>query len=384
VRKVLMTILVAAALSAAALLAVADSLSGPVRWTPDGLFYQARVYELEGMDRNAALTRAFEGPLGARLRAVDRERSGDPDWVRYNARFYERRLAVPVAARALEPVAGTRAILDVSLLGYLAAVLAVFGLLLLRFRLAVAAGVALATAFLPALTSHSAYPLTDSWGVALETAGLACGLLALERGRWWLAPWACAVFLLAFTRDTIWVLVGGAVWLTLNQRSRSKEGGLMVASGLVPAVLAVLLVPVPLRELLGEMLNGLQPNPDATWGSIAGSYPAALEELVRANGGFVRDGAWYSAAFLGCGLIALFALGRGPRAGAETTFLKGAALAGGAYVLVVPVFSAFRLELVWVPLAAFGLGFVADGVAGRVRRPALLRLAAPAAEGPGL
>jgi hypothetical protein len=339
------------------------------------------VYELQGTDHEAALTRAFEGPLGSRLRVIDPERSGDPDWVSYNARFYDRRLAVPIAAAALEPVAGTRSILDVSLLGYLAAVLGVFGLLLLRFRLAIAAGVALATAFLPALTSHSAYPLTDSWGVALETLGLACALLALERGRRWLFPWTCAILLLAFTRDTGWVLVAGAALLTLNQKSRIS--GWLLATGLVPTVAAAVLVPVPMRELLGEMLNGLQPHPDATWSSIVGSYPAALEQLVRANGGFVRDGAWYSAAFLGAGLIALFALGRGARADAGTTLLKGAAIAGVGYVLVVPVFSAFRLELVWVPLAAFGLGLLAERVAGRVRIPALLRLSAPVAEGRG-
>ena len=115
----------------AALLAVAGSLQGPPRWTPDGLFYQARSLELRGVDRDTALERAFEGPLGAELRRRDPHRSGDPDWVRYNAQFYERRVAVPLAAAALEPVAGDRAILDLSLAGYVAAVLAIFGLLLL-------------------------------------------------------------------------------------------------------------------------------------------------------------------------------------------------------------------------------------------------------------
>ena len=59
--------------------------------------------------------------------------------------------------------------LDLSLAGYVAAILALFGLLLLRFRLPIAAAVALATVFLPALTDHASYPLTDSWGLALET-----------------------------------------------------------------------------------------------------------------------------------------------------------------------------------------------------------------------
>ena len=83
--------------------------------------------------------------------------------------------------------------LDLSLVGYVAAVLAVFGLLLLRFRLAIAGAVTLATVFLPALVEHSSYPLTDSWGLALETAALACGLLVLERGSRWLIPWTALI-----------------------------------------------------------------------------------------------------------------------------------------------------------------------------------------------
>ena len=35
--------------------------------------------------------------------------------------------------------------------------------------------------------------------------------------------------------------------------------------------------------------------------------------------------------------------------------MKAGAVAGAAYVLAVPVFSAFRLELVLVPMAAVGL-----------------------------
>jgi hypothetical protein len=378
-KKVAVPVLVASVLAAAALLAVAGSLTGPARWSPDGLFYQARVYQLHGMERGAALVRAFQGPLGERLRAIDPTRSGDPAWVAYNARFYERRLTVPLAAAALEPVAGDRALLDLSLAGYVAAVLAIFGLLLLRFRVGIAAAVTAATIFLPALTLHSSFPLTDSWGLALQTAGIASGLLALERGPRWLIPWAAAIALLAFTRDSMWILVAAAAWLAITQRSRVAWG--LLGSGLAAALPAVLLVPVPLRELLGQMLNGIQPRPDATWGSIAADYPGALAELVRANGGFVRDGAWYSAAYLVAGLVALFLLARRDRGDAAACLLKACAVAGTAYVLIVPVFSAFRLELVCVPAAAFGLALAAERVARRISAASLARPAELAAEG---
>ncbi len=162
----------------------------------------------------------FEGAPGAHLRQIDPTRSGDPEWVAYNAQFYERRITVPAAAAALEPVAGDRAILDISVAGYVAAVLAIFGLLLLRFRLPVATVVALATIALPALSHNASFPLTDSWGLAFETAAVAFAILALDRGPRWVIGWAAAVLLLAFTRDSVLVLVLAAAWLAFKQRSR--------------------------------------------------------------------------------------------------------------------------------------------------------------------
>lgn len=374
-------LLVAVVLVVAALLAVGGSLSGPARWSPDGLFYQARVYELRGADHGAALARAFQGPLGAELRKVDPERSGDPEWVAYNARFYERRLTVPLVGAALQPVAGDRAILDISLAGYVVAVLAVFGLLLLRFRLPIAAAGALATIFLPALTFHSSFPLTDSWGLALETAALASGLLALDRDRRWLIGWAAAILLLSFTRDSVWIPVLAAAWLAVSSRSRTAFW--LLGAGIAAALPAMLAVHVPMRELLGEMLGGLQPHPDASWGSIVSAYPSALVDLLRADGGFVRDGAWYSAAFLLAGVLALFVLARGTRGSAAATLLKAGAVAGVAYVLAVPIFSAFRLELVWVPFAAYGVALIAERLAARVTLPAPVRSPTLLSEGRG-
>lgn len=360
-------LLVAAGLAVAALVAVAGTLGGPARWTPDGLFYHARSLELRGMDRAAALDRAFQGPLGAELRRVDPERSGDPAWVRYNAAFYERRVAVPLAATAVEPVAGDRAILDVSLAGYVAAVLAIFGLLLLRFRLIVAAAVALATVFLPALTHHASFPLTDSWGLALQTAALACAILALQRGPRWLVGWVAAVAVLSFTRDSFWIPILAAAWLAFTLKSRITVA--LLLSGVAAALPVLLLFSVPTRELLAQMLNDARPAPDASWGFIAERYPGAVVDLLRADGGFVRDGAWYSAVYLTGGLALLFALGRGKDGGPMASFLKAAACAGVAYVLAVPVFSALRLELVLIPMAAFGLGLAAERAVERLKTP---------------
>jgi hypothetical protein len=364
-RSIAARIVVAVALAAVALLAVSDSLSGPASWSPDGLFYQARVYEIrDGMSQPEALREAFQGPLGARLRATDPDRSGSPQWVAYNARFYERRIAVPYVASLVVPLSGDRAVLDVSLAGYVVAVLAIFWLLLLlRFRLVVAAGVTLATIFLPALTFHSGFPLTDSWGLALEVIAFGTAILALQRGPRWLIAWAAAIALLSITRDSMWIPVLGAVLLALVKRTRPTMA--LAATGFVAALPAVIAVKVPLRELLAQMLNGLQPAPELGWGEIASRYPAAIVDLLQADGGFVRDGAWYTAAYLLVGLGLLLVAWRSGRRGDATLLMIGGALAGVAYIITVPVFSAFRLELVLVPMAAFGLATAAEAMAER-------------------
>jgi hypothetical protein len=362
-RMALVRLLLAAALAATALLAVSSSLSGSARWSPDGLFYQARVYEIrDGLSRTDALHKAFEGPLGARLRVIDPQRSGNPDWVAYNARFYERRIVVPLAASALTPLAGDRAILDVSLAGYVAAVLALFWLLLvLGVRLPVAVAGTVAAIFLPALTHHAELPLTDSWGLAFETAAFATAVLALRGRHRWLIPWVAAIALLSLTRDSMWIPVLGALWLAVTQRTRIAV--LLAGTGVAAAVPAVLAVRVPMRELLAEMVtNGLQPAPGASWTTIAGHYPGAIVDMLQADGGFVRGGAWYTALFLLAGLASLFLVARGRNGSPAATLLKAGAVAGVAYVVAVPVFSAFRLELVLVPMALYGLALAGERV----------------------
>jgi hypothetical protein len=379
-RRTALTALVAVALVATALLTVSGTLSGPVRWTPDGLFYQARSLELRGTDREAALQRTFQGPVGSELRRIDPHRSGSPDWVSYSARFYERRVAVPAAAAVLAPVAGERAILDISIAGYVAAILAIFWLLLLRFRLPIAAGATLATTFLPALTFHAGFPLTDSWGLALETAALAFGVVALERGPRWAVPWAATIFVLALTRDSFWIPLLAVAWVAVRQATRVSWW--LLATGVAAALPGLLLFSVPTRELLAMMLNGIQPAPDASWGFVAERYPGALIDLLQANGGFVRDGALYSAAYLLGGLLLLFLLARREQ-GATSTLLTAAAVVGIAYVLALPVFSAFRLELALVPMAAFGIALGAEWVSERVPAIGRTRVPATAAGGSG-
>jgi hypothetical protein len=235
----------------------------------------------------------------------------------------------------------------------------------MRFRLPVAAAVALAAAVLPALSHNATLPLTDSWGLALEIAALAAGLLVLDRGRRWLLAWAACILLLSFTRDTMWIPILAAAGVTLHLRSRDALA--LLGSGLAATVPVMLLYAAPVKDLLAMMLNGIQPAPDSSWGFIAERYPGALADFLQANGGYVRDGAWYSAAYLLGGLALVFLLTWRRRTAADTFLLSGA-LAAMLLVLALPVFSAFRLELVCVPMAAFGLAHGLEWAWARVAR----------------
>lgn len=356
---------VAVALAALACLAVWSAWSDPVEWTPDALFYEAQLLEFRGADEKAAIEQVFEGPLSAELRARDPGHTGDAGWVAYNEPFYERRVALPLAGAALEPVAEERSLLLLSLVGYVAAVLALFGLLLLRFRLALAAVLAGAAALLPPLTEHSSYPLTDSWGLALEIIALGAAVLAFDRGLRWLPLWVGAIALLSFTRDSTWIPVLAAGFCALRYRSRIPVT--LFATGVAAALPALLLFRTPVRELLALLVNDSEPSADTSWGFIASNYPGALVELVRANVGFLRRGEWYTALYLVGGVLALLLLvWRKPATrSATSTLMTAAAVFGLGYVLAAPVFSAFRLELVFVPMAAWGLALGSELVLAR-------------------
>jgi hypothetical protein len=356
----------AAGFAALAIASVWDTAEDPVVWTPDALYYQARLLEIRGADHDTAFDRTFEGPLSAELRARDPEHTGNPAWVEYNEPFYERRVAFPLAGAALYETAGNRSLLYLSLAGYVATILALFGLLLLRFRVATASVVTLATIVLPPLTNHSSYPLTDSWGLALEIVALGAAILALERGLRWLPLWIAAIGILAFTRDSTWIPVLAVAFCALRYRSRAPVT--LFFTGLAAALPALLLYKAPVRDLLALLVNDSEPSSDTSWSFILRHYPGALVDLVRANVGFLRRGEWYTALYLVGGVVSLFVLvWRRPAVRTQaTTLLSAAAVLGLLYVLAAPVYSAFRLELVFVPMAAYGLALAAELLAARV------------------
>jgi hypothetical protein len=374
--RTLAVLCTAGALAAIACVRIWPATGDPVTWTPDALYYQAQLLEIRGADHDEAIARTFEGPLSAELRARDPLHTGNPTWVAYNEPFYERRLAVPLAGAALYPTEQDRSLLDISLAGYVASILAVFGLLLLRFRLAIAALVALATAFLPPLVHHSSFPLTDSWGLALEATAFAAAILTLDRDRRWLALWIAAILLLSFTRDSTWIPVLAVGWCAWRLRSRNALW--LFGTGVAAALPALLVFRVPLQNLLALLVSDGSIPSDTSWGFIARHYPGAVVDLVRANAGFLRDGEWYTAVyFLGAGVLLVLCLLRQRGRDPVLTLMAAGAVVSVLYVVAAPAFSAFRLELAFVPIAAYALALAAESLVGRVagREPAAEQVA---------
>src|SRR5690349_23417266 len=219
-----------------ALVAVAPRLSGPVRWTPDGLFYQAHVYELQGQGESAALHREFTSEAARRITRPD-GRVGNPTWVRYSAQFYQRRWLVPLLAAAIYPAAGDRSLLYVSIAGYVAAGLLLFAFLRTRFSDWISLVVALVCLLLPPMRTFAGFPLTDSWGLALEIGALMAALLALERGRRWIVVWTLTMLALSFTRDSTVIPIVAVGWIALVTRTRRSAA--LLVTGIAAALPAM-------------------------------------------------------------------------------------------------------------------------------------------------
>ena len=353
------------------LLALAGGIAGhawssTIQWKPDSLFYRSQVLRIQGMPKDEALRRVFEGPLAAPRRAGEaslppgERKVSSAEWVRYSSRFYERRWMVPLVAAAFDPALGARGLLAASLLGYVLVAPLLYLLLRLWFPVRISLLVAAVCLLLFSLRTWSGLPLTDSFGLAVECLVLLAGALTLRRGGRWLALWALAVLALSFTRDASVLAVVGGVAAFLWRRDRTSA--LLALSSVAASLPAPLLFGAPLREAMAYTLNDFFPPAHATWGFVADHYATGLRSLVRNNLTWLGDHPADAIALVG-GFVCLplvSGLARGIR-----PFLIGAAATALVYDALVPNYTGFRLELVFVPFAALGLGALATALEQR-------------------
>jgi hypothetical protein len=359
-------VLAVVALMLLAALSMGKHWGGDITWETDALFYQAKTEQILGADPQVARERIFGGPLSSYARGLEAEsdepkRVSNPAWVEYNVPFYARRLLLPVLAAGFKPVLGLHALETLSLIGFMLVPALLFLLLRRRFSLTASVAVAAAVILWPPLRAWSVFPLTDSTGLALLIAGLLCALLVAERGPRWLIPWVLCVGALSITRDIAFVLVVAAVGLIVLQRSRRSVA--LAATGLVAALPAPLIHSVSEAKLLAFVFARHSIPTDTSWAAVLPQYPGNLVYMAGRYADYAVANPHVVLIAI-CGVAAAFALA--PRRDPLTVLLWATFPAYLLLLTVGPAFSAFRYELVLVPLIAFGYGQLAERVLRRV------------------
>jgi hypothetical protein len=356
---------------------MAKQWDGHILWERDGLFYEAQVLELKGESKVAALDHVFYGPLGtwsrqleAQQPASEPKRQANHQWPIYSSRFYERRLLLPAVAVALQPLLGVRALQTLSLLGYVLFGPLLYLLLRRRFRRGTSLLVALGCLALGPVRGWSIYPLTDSWGLALEVLSFLLAVHVLDRvrpsRRWlagWIPAWMLVVLALSFTRDTAFIPVLAVGVVALLTRSRTSI--LMTLSGIVAALPAPMLYSVGEREQLAYVFNQHNIPTHTGWGWVLSHYLPNLGTMISEYAHFaVHDEPLTVLVFaLGVALAVVFAARTVRRDTTLQVVLAGAGLGYLALLVIGPSFSRFRYELVLVPFVAFGLALGCERVA---------------------
>lgn len=350
-----------------AAISMATHWGGPISWETDALFYQAKSEEIGGTDAATARRQVFGGPLSEYERGLEAEspdeppRVSNPAWVEYSSDFYQRRLLLPALAAAMDPLFGLRSLQLLSLFGFVLVPALLFLLLSRRLSFAVSLGVAAAVIVWPPLRAWSVFPLTDSSGLALLIAALLCAVLAMERNRRWLAPWFACVLALAFTRDIAFIPVIAALGLLAVRRDRPALA--LVGVGVAAALPALLVHGVSESKALAYVFANHTIPTDTSWGSVLSLYPSNLGHILGRYGDYALGNPLVVLAAIG-GIVAAFALA--PRRDTLTVLLWST-LPGYLLLMVVgPAFSAFRYELVLVPLIGLGYAYLAEQVLERV------------------
>jgi hypothetical protein len=340
----------------------------------DGLFYEVEKLRLEGHGEAEATRMVFDAPIARQTALIEDEpdepRVLDPAWVEYSKRFYRRRWLVPALAAAVEPLVGDqpgRALRVASLIGYVLIAPVLFLLLRRRFSTSISAVLAVACTLAPPVYKWSLGMRVDSWGLLLETLSLLAAVLVKDQGRRWLVLWIAAIAALSITRDATAILLPAVLWLLVvewpNPTARRTNAALL-GTGVVAALPAFVLGGTPVRDNLAYVIAGYNIPDESTWSYVASGYLDQLWRTISTDLTYPVDFALPVAIALYAGLAlaaaALIALLARPSSGDPYFSLMKASLPGCVLLLLLannP--QAYRLELVFVPMAAVGLAILA-------------------------
>jgi hypothetical protein len=351
------------ALIVVAVVATGSAWSGAVSWTTDGCFYEAQALHLRGMPSETAREMVFRSPsfcgsTSERAREAAAGVVATPTWTRYSAQFYRRRLLVPAVAAAVHPVFHNRSLEIVGLLGYVAAAVVLYALLRLRFDQGLTFVATTAAILIPQYRVTMMLPLTDSWGVALETVCLLCGFLYLRDGsRRLLAAWLLAICTLAFVRDNTPVAVV-AIPAAAGAPKRKLAAFL---GGTVAAVIPSLAFGLHYKVLLAYTLNRSQIPPSTSWTWSLHHYLPRVVAMLRSWVTPIRHGIPpVTALALLLGLVGLVVFRQ--QLGTLGRLALGSVLGSALLLLSLPQ-EGFRIAFVVLPAVAVGYAGILERLA---------------------
>jgi hypothetical protein len=357
----------------------------------DGLFYEVQRLEVEGHSEAEATRMVFHGAIARQTAAIEDEPSHvrrvlDPDWVEYSKRFYRRRWLVPAVAAAVAPIVGEqpgRALRWASLIGYLLIAPVLFLLLRRRFPPGLSAALAVACTLAPPAYKWSLGMRVDSWGLLLEALALLAAVLVKDLGRRWLVLWVAAIAALSITRDATAILLPAVLWLVVVERRNAearRTNLALLGTGIAAALPAFLLGGTPVRDNLAYVITGYNIPEQNSWSFIAAHYMDQLWRTIQTDLTYPVDFAIPVAIVLYAGLAvaaaALVAVAVNPSRRDPYFSLAKAAIPGCILLLLLANNAqAYRLELVFVPVAAVGLAILAKRTMRAVRERATTRAA---------
>jgi hypothetical protein len=340
----------------------------------DGLFYEVQRLQVQSESEAQATRDVFDGAIARQTAQIEDAPSHevrvlDPAWVDFSRQFYERRWLVPAVAAAVAPIVGEhpgRALRWASLIGYLFVAPVLFLLLRRRFPPGLSAVLAVACTLAPPAYKWSLGMRVDSWGLMLEALALLAAVLVKDLGRSWLVLWVAALAALSITRDASVILIPAVAWLLFVER-RDPEARTtnlaLLGTGIAAALPAFIVGGAPLRVQLAYVISGFNIPDHTSWGFVLEHYPAQLWRTISTDLTYPVDFSLPVAVVLYAGLaLAAAALvivaARPARRDPYFSLLKATIPGCILLLLLANNPQAYRLELVFVPVAAVGLALL--------------------------
>jgi hypothetical protein len=155
------------------------------------------------------------------------------------------------------------------------------------------------------------------------------------------------------------LVVGALVALAAASSRRTLA---LTLTGIAASLPAPLAFGAPVREAMAYTLNGFSPPPHSSWSFVAHHYLGGAHSLVKNNLDWLGRHPVSAVLLVGGFLLVLLLRHRIP---GVVPFVWGAAVGAVALDLLQPNYTDFRLELVFVPFVALGLGAAASFLADR-------------------